>query len=54
VPLFLPRLVSRAGAADNALGFRWHQFRKNHEYQATLGFILFLLALVVIWRLRAH
>ena len=54
VPLFLPRLVSRASAADNALGFRWQQFRRNHEYQATLGFVLFLLALVVIWRLRAH
>ena len=54
VPLFLPRLVSRAAAGDSPIAFSWQQFRKNHETQATLGFLLLLVALVAIWRLRAY
>jgi len=55
VPLFFPRLsaVSAGGEAKNG-GFRWAQYRKNHEYQAALGFLLLLIALAAIWYLRAH
>lgn len=54
VPLFFPRLTSSSTVDATKVAFSWRQFRKNHEYQATLGFVLLLLALVVIWRLRAH
>jgi protein-S-isoprenylcysteine O-methyltransferase Ste14 len=52
VPLFFPRLTaaSQSGAAGSA--FSWSQFRKNHEHEATLGFLLLLIALVIIWRLH--
>ena len=54
VPLFFPRVFAQTrGEARNG-GFRWQQYRKNHEYQATLGFFLLLIALAVIWYLRAH
>jgi protein-S-isoprenylcysteine O-methyltransferase Ste14 len=53
VPLFWPRLSAVAAAGENGEGsFSFGQFRKNHEYQATLGFLLLLLALVIIWRLH--
>ena len=52
VPLFFPRLRAAkiAGAASGAFSFV--QYKKNHEWQATAGFLLLLVALVVIWRLR--
>jgi protein-S-isoprenylcysteine O-methyltransferase Ste14 len=62
VPLFFPRLSSTgppsapdqpSGAATSAAGaFSWRQFRKNHEHEATLGFLLLLAALLIIWRLH--
>jgi protein-S-isoprenylcysteine O-methyltransferase Ste14 len=54
VPLFFPRVSSSTPVDATKMGFSWRQFRKNHEHQATLGFMCLLLALVVIWRLRAH
>lgn len=50
VPLFLPRIRVGAKAANG--GFSWAQYKKNHEYQAAMGFVLLLIALAVIWRLR--
>jgi protein-S-isoprenylcysteine O-methyltransferase Ste14 len=48
VPLFFPRLqpAKLAGAVGS---FSLEQYRKNHEWQAALGFLLFLIALLVIW-----
>jgi hypothetical protein len=54
VPLFFPRVTSAAGAAKSDIAFSWQQFRKNHEYQATLGLLLLLITLAALWRLRAH
>lgn len=54
VPLFFPRLTSGTKTATTTGGFSWRQYWKNHEYQATIGFLLLLVALAVIWRLRAH
>ena len=52
VPLFFPRLTAARQPAATAGSFSWSQYRKNHEYQAALGFFFLLLALVVIWRLH--
>jgi protein-S-isoprenylcysteine O-methyltransferase Ste14 len=52
VPLFFPRLTSPKQPAATAGSFSWSQYHKNHEYQATLGFLFLLLALLVIWRLH--
>jgi protein-S-isoprenylcysteine O-methyltransferase Ste14 len=52
VPLFFPRLTAPKQPAATAGSFSWAQYRKNHEYQAALGFLLLLIALVVIWRLH--
>jgi protein-S-isoprenylcysteine O-methyltransferase Ste14 len=52
VPLFFPSLsVSRQQASPEAR-FSWSQYKKNHEHQAALGFLLLLLLLVVIWRMH--
>jgi protein-S-isoprenylcysteine O-methyltransferase Ste14 len=52
VPLFFPRLTRKAAGAEGG-AFSWAQFKKNHEYEAAFGFVLFLVVLAVIWRLRA-
>jgi hypothetical protein len=54
VPLFLPRLTparsNRHGIATS--GFSFAQYKKNREYRAAIGFLLLLVILFVIWRLR--
>ena len=52
VPLFFPSLTTPRKPAATPGSFSWSQYRKNHEYQAALGFLLLLLALLVIWRLH--
>jgi protein-S-isoprenylcysteine O-methyltransferase Ste14 len=53
VPLFFPRL-SPAKISDSDSGaFSPMQYKKNHEWQASVGFLLLLIALVLIWRIRA-
>jgi protein-S-isoprenylcysteine O-methyltransferase Ste14 len=52
VPLFFPRLTGPKQPPTTPGSFSWPQYRKNHEYQAALGFLLLLIALVVIWRLH--
>ncbi len=37
---------------DSAGSFSLAQYRKNHEWQAALGFLFLLLVLVMIWRIR--
>jgi protein-S-isoprenylcysteine O-methyltransferase Ste14 len=53
VPLFFPRLTPQIqpGAATGA--FSWAQYKKNHEYEAAIGFVLLLVGLLIIWYLRA-
>lgn len=53
VPLFFPRLLAPTAAPSALAQFSWKQYKKNHEYQAAVGFVLLLVALLVIWRLRA-
>lgn len=54
VPLFIPRLtaVKRSGGSTGA--FSVAQYKKNHEWQAAVGFLLLLAVLLVIWRIRPH
>jgi protein-S-isoprenylcysteine O-methyltransferase Ste14 len=52
VPLFFPRLSPWTRATPPSGSFSWQQYKKNHEQQAAIGFVLLLLALVAIWRLR--
>jgi protein-S-isoprenylcysteine O-methyltransferase Ste14 len=54
VPLFFPAVFVRTGGKARNGGFRWQQYRKNHEYQAAQGFFLLLIALAAIWYFRAH
>lgn len=54
VPLFFPRLRRPAQSTDPSPGtFSWSQYRRNHEYQATIGFLCLILALVLIHFLRS-
>lgn len=52
VPLFLPRLRPAKLMKRSAGSFSLNQYRKNHEWQAALGFLFFLATLLLIWYLR--
>jgi protein-S-isoprenylcysteine O-methyltransferase Ste14 len=54
VPLFIPRLTAAKLPGGSAGSFSLAQYKKNHEWQAAVGFLFLLLVLLVIWRLRAH
>ncbi len=54
VPLFFPRLFGVAVAASHDERFSLSQYRKNHEYEAAVGYALLLLGLVLIWWLRSR
>jgi protein-S-isoprenylcysteine O-methyltransferase Ste14 len=52
VPLFLPRLTAATLSGASAGQFSIAQYKKNHEYQAALGYLLLLAGLLILWRLR--
>jgi protein-S-isoprenylcysteine O-methyltransferase Ste14 len=56
VPLFFPRLTpARPGAATSPVeagSFSFAQYKKNHEWQSAVGFLLLLAFLLLLWRLR--
>ena len=52
VPLFIPRLTAAKLSGDSAGSFSLVQYKKNHEWQAAVGFLFLLLVLLAIWRLR--
>jgi protein-S-isoprenylcysteine O-methyltransferase Ste14 len=60
VPRFFPRLTPVQQSTVSTLdqseiptgGFSFAQYRKNHEHQAALGFLLLLVVLVIVWRLH--
>ena len=53
VPLFLPRFRAAKLPGDSSGTFSFAQYKKNHEWRASLGFLLLLVALLVIWRVQA-
>jgi protein-S-isoprenylcysteine O-methyltransferase Ste14 len=54
VPLFFPRMTAAKLSAESAGTFSFTQYKKNHEWQAPLGFLFLLALLLLIWRLRMH
>jgi protein-S-isoprenylcysteine O-methyltransferase Ste14 len=54
VPLFFPRLRPEDPATNDSAAFSWAQYKKNHEHEAIIGFLLLLLALTLIWQLRSR
>jgi protein-S-isoprenylcysteine O-methyltransferase Ste14 len=52
VPLFFPRLTAARASGESSSSFSFAQYKKNHEWQAAIGFLLLLLVLLMIWRLR--
>jgi protein-S-isoprenylcysteine O-methyltransferase Ste14 len=52
VPLFFPWFSSAPQSNSQEPAFSWARYKKNHEYEAFGGFLLLLVALAVIWRLR--
>jgi len=52
VPLFFPRLVPAKLPGASADKFSLAQYSRNHEYQAALGYLLLLIVLIAIWRMR--
>ncbi len=52
VPLFFPRLTPNPQPGAPGGSFSWAQYKRNHEYDAAMGFVLLLIVLAVIWRLR--
>jgi protein-S-isoprenylcysteine O-methyltransferase Ste14 len=52
VPLFIPRFRAAKLGIERAGSFSFGQYKKNREYQAAIGFLLLLLVLLLIWRLR--
>jgi protein-S-isoprenylcysteine O-methyltransferase Ste14 len=54
VPLFFPRWTPAVLSASSFSTFSFAQYKKNHEWQAFVGFLLLLAVLVVLWRLGLH
>jgi protein-S-isoprenylcysteine O-methyltransferase Ste14 len=54
VPLFIPRLTAAKLSTNAAGSFSFIQYKKNHEWQAAVGFLFLLFILLWIWRLRSH
>ena len=52
VPLFFPRLVPMKLSFGSVGAFSFAQYKKNHEYQASIGFVLLLATLLLIWWVR--
>ena len=54
VPLFIPRLTPVKLSFAGGGSFSFAQYKKNHEYQAAIGFVLLLALLLAIWWLRVR
>ena len=52
VPLFIPRPTAAKLPGSGVGAFSLGQYKKNREYQAAIGFLLLLVLLLLMWRLR--
>jgi protein-S-isoprenylcysteine O-methyltransferase Ste14 len=52
VPMFFPRLSPAKLSDTGSAAFSPMQYKKNHEWQAAIGFLLLLIVLILIWRFR--
>jgi protein-S-isoprenylcysteine O-methyltransferase Ste14 len=54
VPLFLPRLTAANLPGESLGSFSFAQYKKNHEWQAAVGFLFLLAVLLAICWIRPH
>jgi len=54
VPLFIPRLSAVRIPQASPGSFALSQYKKNHEWQAAVGYLFLLAVLFLIWYLRSH
>ncbi len=54
VPLFIPRLTHAKVAQASVGSFTLEQYKKNHEWQAAVGYLFLLAVLLLIWYLRTR
>jgi protein-S-isoprenylcysteine O-methyltransferase Ste14 len=54
VPLFVPRLTPAKLLGSSAGAFSFMQYKKNHEWQAAVGFLLLLVVLYLLLRFPLH
>ena len=54
VPLFIPRLTAAELSAKSAGSFSLAQYKKNHEWQAAVGFLFLLAVLYLLTRFPLH
>ena len=54
VPLFIPRLTAVKAPQVSAGSFTLAQYKKNHEWQAAVGYLFLLAVLLLIWYFRPH
>jgi protein-S-isoprenylcysteine O-methyltransferase Ste14 len=54
VPLFVPRLTAAKLSGGSAGSFSFAQYKKNHEWQAAVGFLLLLAVLCLLSRFPLH
>ena len=54
VPLFVPRLTAANLSGSSAGSFSFAQYKKNHEWQAAVGFLLLLAVLYLLSRFPLH
>lgn len=54
VPLFFPRWSAAKLSSAGGGSFSFAQYKKNHEWQAAVGFVMLLALLLELWRLRLH
>ncbi len=52
VPLFFPVFRNRRAGRVSGEKFRWQQYRRNHEYEAALGYAAAMAFLILKIRLR--
>jgi protein-S-isoprenylcysteine O-methyltransferase Ste14 len=52
VPLFIPRIIPANLAGDSLGSFSFALYKKNHEWQAAVGFLLLLAVLLAICWIR--
>ena len=52
VPLFFPRLIPANSRLASPGAYSFAQYKKNHEFEAAIGFLSILTVLLLTWKLR--
>lgn len=54
VPLLFPRLTPAKLPRGEGASFSFARYKRNHEFEAAIGFVLLLAVLLVLWRWPLH